>query len=253
MKKLILLLFSLPFLLPVFGQNESKKEEAFYMLDANFKGTQQEKDKYFIYAEKIHDSCWQFDKYNISGPLLNSEQYKNEKGTGANGVFTYYNKKGSIDSTGNYQNDLQDGTWYFISETGKYLLQKEYKLGDLLSVKDLTKKENTNDKKENKKSERTETESVFPGGLPAWTNYLSSNMVYPQRAQNLPKQGTVIIQFIVNEDGHVTSPQIAQSIEYSLDQEALRLVKQSPVWTPAVQDGKKVKSYKKQPVSFKLE
>jgi periplasmic protein TonB len=78
-------------------------------------------------------------------------------------------------------------------------------------------------------------------------------MVYPQRAQNLVKQGTVVIQFIVNKEGHVISPAVAQSVEYSLDQEALRLIKQSPVWNAAMQDGEIVKSYKKQPVTFRLE
>src|SRR4030088_2000085 len=94
MKKIALSLFSITLVLSVMCQNETKTGEAFYMLDANFKGTTQEKAVYFIHAEKIHDSCWQFDTYNILGPIISSEQFKDEKGSEANGQFCYYNKKG---------------------------------------------------------------------------------------------------------------------------------------------------------------
>jgi protein TonB len=63
----------------------------------------------------------------------------------------------------------------------------------------------------------------------------------------------VVIQFIVDKEGHVVSPEISQSVEYSIDQEALRLIKKSPFWQPAMLDGKIVKSYKKQPITFRLE
>jgi protein TonB len=43
------------------------------------------------------------------------------------------------------------------------------------------------------------------------------------------------------------------SVEYHLDREALRIFRLSPDWIPAVQDGHPVKSYKKQPIVFKME
>jgi protein TonB len=35
--------------------------------------------------------------------------------------------------------------------------------------------------------------------------------------------------------------------------EAIRVIKKSGKWEPAVQNGRKVKSYKKQPITFRLE
>ncbi|MFL5748594.1 MAG: energy transducer TonB, partial [Niastella sp.] len=35
--------------------------------------------------------------------------------------------------------------------------------------------------------------------------------------------------------------------------EAVRVIKKSGKWTPAVQNGRQVKSYKKQPIVFRLE
>jgi len=56
----------------------------------------------------------------------------------------------------------------------------------------------------------------------------------------------------VDKDGSVINAEVIQSVHPLIDDEALRLIKNSPRWRPAIQDGKKVKSYKKQPVVFQL-
>ncbi|MES1222888.1 MAG: energy transducer TonB [Bacteroidota bacterium] len=256
MKAITLFLASFVFVYSLAGQQASPKaEDKFYMLDENFKGTTQQKATYFIHVEKENDTCWQFDTYHIMGPIISSEQYKDEKGQLANGHFSYYNKKGAIDSTGNYINGLQDGSWYFINDTGRYYLQKDYKAGLIVATKDFLKLDSIEKAKNDtakKNPEKIEIESLFPGGIKKWISYLSENMVYPDRALKNNIQGKVVIQFIVDKDGIVISPEIALSVEYSLDQEALRLIKASPAWAPAEQNGKKVKSYKKQPISFKF-
>ena len=97
-----------------------------------------------------------------------------------------------------------------------------------------------------------EIESEFPGGAKGWNRYLMDNLNYPKAAVRKRIQGTVVVQFIVDKDGNVTDAEVIQSVHPLLDDEALRLIKNSPRWKPAIQDGKKVKSYKKQPVVFQL-
>jgi periplasmic protein TonB len=63
----------------------------------------------------------------------------------------------------------------------------------------------------------------------------------------------VTIGFIVDKEGTVTDPYIAHSVEYSLDAEALKIIKASGKWEPATQNGHIVKSYKTQPINFRLE
>ena len=99
---------------------------------------------------------------------------------------------------------------------------------------------------------RVEIESEFPGGHKAWSNYLMANLTYPQVAIKKNIQGTVIVQFIVTKEGKVKDVTIAKSVHPSLDKEAIRLIKNSPDWTPALQNGRKVNSYKKQPIVFRL-
>jgi protein TonB len=64
------------------------------------------------------------------------------------------------------------------------------------------------------------------------------------------KTGQVLIYFIVDSNGDIADVKLHKSVEYSLDQEALRLIRQSPKWEPAFQNGKNVKAYRRQPVTF---
>ena len=63
---------------------------------------------------------------------------------------------------------------------------------------------------------------------------------------------TLNIEFIVNKSGDVLEVK-AVSGPASLRAESIRVVKESGKWTPAVQNGKPVNSYKKQPIKFRLE
>ena len=232
-----------------FSQATSKPQESFYMLDENLKGSTQEKAKFFIHAVKENDTSWLFDTYNIYGPLVSSEHYKDEKATVLHGSCLYFNKKGKVDSSGDFSDNLQNGSWYYINSKGKAFLQKDFRMGQVIATKDLMipKEERKN---KNKNEEDIEVESDFPGGVRGWSVYLNKNIQYPERAENVHKEGEVIVQFIVDTEGKVNKAEVVQSIEYSLDQEALRIIKESPQWIPASINGKKVKSYKKQPITF---
>jgi protein TonB len=94
-------------------------------------------------------------------------------------------------------------------------------------------------------------ESEYPGGIPAWQRFLNKYLRYPQEAQDQGVQGMVLVQFIVDKEGNVSDVE-AVSGPAELRAEALRVIKKSGKWTPAVQNGRHVKSYKKQPIGFKL-
>jgi len=99
---------------------------------------------------------------------------------------------------------------------------------------------------------KVEIESEYPGGASAWQRYLNKNLRYPQDAIDNEIQGTVIVQFIVDKAG-VVSDDEAIAGPNELRDEAVRVIKKSGQWTPAVQNGRQVKSYKKQPIVFRLE
>ncbi len=98
---------------------------------------------------------------------------------------------------------------------------------------------------------KVEIESEYPGGDAAWRRYLLKSLQYPSDAQDNGIQGTVVVQFIVDKEGLVSDVQAISGPE-ELRKEAERVIKKSGKWTPAVQNGRQVKSYKKQPIVFQL-
>lgn len=74
---------------------------------------------------------------------------------------------------------------------------------------------------------------------------------YPQDARDAGAQGRVIVQFIVDKNGNVTNPTIVKGVHESLDQEALRVVKQAE-FTPGKVKGEPVRVQYSLPISYQL-
>lgn len=98
---------------------------------------------------------------------------------------------------------------------------------------------------------KPEVESSFPDGLTGWRNFLQSNLTYPSNAMQQNIQGTVVLQFIVCTDGTVCDIE-AISGPTELRASAIAAFKRTPRWIPAMQNGKNVRSFKKQPIVYKL-
>ena len=95
-------------------------------------------------------------------------------------------------------------------------------------------------------------EAEYPGGAAAWQRYLKKNMRYPDEAIDNEIQGSVVVQFVVDEEGNVCDVE-AVSGSQALSAEAVLVIKKSGKWTPAIQNGRCVKSIKRQPFIICLE
>ena len=65
-------------------------------------------------------------------------------------------------------------------------------------------------------------------------------------------EGRVYIQAIVGKDGSLDEVQVVKGIGGGCDEEALRVVKQSPKWKPGRQRGNAVRTKIVIPIVFKL-
>jgi protein TonB len=94
----------------------------------------------------------------------------------------------------------------------------------------------------------------FPGGEKALFAYLSKNTNFPPIAKDAGIQGIVYVQFVVMEDGKINPDmvEILRGVHPALDQEAIRVVKSMPSWSPGKQRGKPVRVYYKLPFRFTL-
>ena len=92
----------------------------------------------------------------------------------------------------------------------------------------------------------------FPGGDEALFKFLGKNINYPQMAADAGITGMVYVTFVVEKDGSVADARILKGIGGGCDEEALRVVKQMPKWSPGKQRGKSVKVQYNLPVRFTL-
>jgi len=81
--------------------------------------------------------------------------------------------------------------------------------------------------------------------------YIYQNVKYPIEAMKSSISGTVIVQFIIEKDGSVSNAKVIKSAHKLLDYEALRIIKQSPNWTPASKENEKVRVLINFPVTFR--
>ena len=81
--------------------------------------------------------------------------------------------------------------------------------------------------------------------------FISSHVKYPDG--NYCAQGRVIVSFVVERDGSLSSFKVLRSVEEHFDKEAIRVVKSMPKWKPGRQNGKVVRCKYIVPVAFRLQ
>ncbi|WP_205508845.1 energy transducer TonB [Longitalea arenae] len=104
----------------------------------------------------------------------------------------------------------------------------------------------------NKTFTKVEIPSEYPGGPAAWQRFLNRNLHFSQEAMDNMVQGTVVVKFIVDTEGNVSDVEAISGPEEHRP-EAIRVIRKSGKWTPAIQNGRQVKSYKQQPITFRFE
>ncbi len=93
----------------------------------------------------------------------------------------------------------------------------------------------------------------YPGGQPELYKLLTTNIKYPEEAQKTGVEGLVVITFVVEKDGSLSTFESVKSPRQDLSDEVIRVLKISPNWKPAMKDGKPVKVKFTLPFKFKLD
>ncbi len=101
---------------------------------------------------------------------------------------------------------------------------------------------------------RTEVSPAYSGGQSALENYIMNTIEYPSQAIDNNVEGTVHIQFAVDEQGKISNVKpTGTRLGYGLEEEAVRVVSRMPAWTPGKVKGKNVKTWRTLPITYKLE
>lgn len=92
----------------------------------------------------------------------------------------------------------------------------------------------------------------FTGGAKAWSKYMERNLRYPSRAQEEGAAGKVFVSFVVEKDGSITDVSVIKGIGFGCDEEAIKVIKKSPLWKPGKNKGVPVRVRYNMAINFQI-
>jgi periplasmic protein TonB len=239
--KITLFITALLLLTAANAQKNKKKEDQFFLFDTAWKAASARKAAYIARVQHIDDTTWQWNYYNVSGPLINIESFRDEKADIPNGYCAWFDTKGRIDSAGSSINGRKHGDWFYFNDEMAITMVDQYNNGKFIqqiSGKDFNKRP---------ESLPGDSDATMEGGTATWKKYLEKNYRFPERSLKNRIGGTTLVSFAIDTTGEVNQVRLMKSAELSIDMEVLRLIGASPRWIPAVKNGQKVVAYRRQP------
>lgn len=98
---------------------------------------------------------------------------------------------------------------------------------------------------------KVEIEATFPGGLQAWSRYVSRAIQsHIDELSDESNYGTCVVRFIVDKTGAVSDVQATTMKGTKLAEVAVNAIRNGPKWVPAQQNGRYVNAYRLQPVTL---
>jgi TonB family protein len=180
--------------------------------------------------------------------ITNKDSLGNAQVTDGNGYFKGYNSKFAyVEEEGPVKGGKRDGQWKGDFQDFKTTFTEIYDGGVLVSGTATTK-----DGKVNTYLRSREVPPQFKGGLERFGRFLSNNIKYPDDALRRGIEGTVILSFVVEKDGTLTDIKVSKSVIPVIDNEAVRVLNNSPKWVPGTQFGFPVRVRYSVPVSFAM-
>jgi Gram-negative bacterial TonB protein C-terminal len=114
----------------------------------------------------------------------------------------------------------------------------------------ISNQENTTEDLNIYNSQGIEVRPEFPGGIKKFYEFIGKNFQTPNQAAG--QSGKIFTQFVIEKDGTLSDIKIIRDIGYGTAQEAIRVLQLCPKWSPAEQNGKKVRCIFSLPINISL-
>ncbi|WP_207429203.1 energy transducer TonB [Pedobacter sp. SYSU D00535] len=98
-----------------------------------------------------------------------------------------------------------------------------------------------------------EVQPSFPGGMDKFYSWVGKNYNYPAAAREQGVSGRIIVSFVVEKDGSLTDVKALRDLGMGTGEEAVRMLKRAPKWSPGIQNGRPVRVQYTLPIMLNLE
>ena len=195
-----------------------------------------------------------FHNGNMATPAA-YEKYLKEEGAV---TFTTYRSNGKkilgiVTPNNNYVTGVWDATKHpDEQETVYHMKDKQYKVrgGKYVEIEATQK---TEEKKTVSFHQVAQPPRFNGGDANEFSKWVNQNLRYPEKCRQSRVEGRVTLQFTVTEEGKVNNVKVLRSVNEDIDKEAVRVVSESPDWTPGKdENGETVPVTYTFPVIFRL-
>jgi TonB family protein len=185
-----------------------------------------------------------YEEFHANGQKwLEGEFFQGNK----KGLWKDFDSLGNLYATDNYAKGIETGESLTYYPVGKIKRREFYLDGKVDEAKCFTKE--GKDTTYFPRFERPE----FPGGEEKLYKYLGKTIMYPPLARQEEIEGKVILSFIINKSGELEELKVLDNPNQQLTDEALRVVKLMPNWTPGRLEGEIVRVSFTLPIRFQLD
>jgi TonB family protein len=103
---------------------------------------------------------------------------------------------------------------------------------------------------------KADVDPSYSGGEDELRKYLKDNIKYPEAARENGVEGTVFVDFVIDEKGRVrevvATDAVGEDVDLSLKEESVRVVAAMPGWKAGMQNGKAVNVAFSIPITFEI-
>lgn len=157
---------------------------------------------------------------------------------------------GSISHAGYLKDGERHGKWKFFHRNGTLAGYEQFFNGHVI------KKEYFNeDGSLQPDTAKANAEASFKnGGENGWRKYLAKSLYWPRNLELTNTNSVTIgISFTINEEGKTEDVEVYVPFHPEFEKIAIRIIRNSPAWNPAISNNRRVKQYYRQPVTFAQE
>ena len=153
---------------------------------------------------------------------------------------------GAVAAAGYFLRGKPYGKWKFYHRNGNLSEEEVYAKGEAVS-----KTYYNEDGSPRNDTASVNKQPAFKNGIKAWQQYLSKNLNWPHGLEfSNGTMAVVVVGFTVNEEGKIEDEEVIVPFHPAFDIIALRVIHNSPQWTPGMMHNRKVKYHFRQPVTF---
>ena len=161
-------------------------------------------------------------------------------------VYVSWFDDGTPSSAGRLANNKKEGNWQYFNKNGNRAALEKYQ-EDILISRIYYDEHGT----QLADTSNRDKGAMFKGSDIKWRNFLENNLEFPRHIKLVNTDIiTVVLNATIDEEGNVGDVYVEIPFTPEFDDEALRVMKKSPKWTPAIKNNRKIKSYIRQPISF---